>query len=96
MSKTPNYSALKALSKKLQHQVYSLNQQISLLKQECSIQGKIIEQLKALHSSSLLLKTNSLCEAGHRDCEIEHFSTKQGYECSVFFRECTFFDIIWA
>ena len=72
MSKVLSYGAFKALCEKLQHQVYSLNKYISFLKQECQIQGKIIEQLKTLHSSTLQLKTNGLCQAGHRYCKIQH------------------------
>ena len=51
--------------------VNSLNLQITHLKKECTVQAKVIQQLKTLYSSSLC-KNAKYCDAGHLYCKIQH------------------------
>ena len=51
--------------------VNSLNLQITHLKNECTVQAKVIQQLKTLYSSSLS-RNVKYCDAGHLYCKIQH------------------------
>ena len=55
----------------LKKKLTSLNIQVALLKSECAVQSRIIQQLKMLHASSSKLKS-WYCDAGHYLCKIDH------------------------
>ena len=65
-----SYGGLKALSKKLEKEIFSLNQKVYYLKKENCLQYEVIKHLKTMKTLPPVPPIK--CDYGHYKCKIDH------------------------